>query len=80
MDRNVVKERLTKIFRSTFTDSNLTLTDEMTAGDVDNWDSLTHMTLIMAVENDFRIKFKLRELNKIINVGDLIDCIETKLN
>ena len=80
MDRIEVVERLTKIFQSTFKDSSLEITDEMTASDVDYWDSLTHMSLIIAVENDFVIKFKLKDLNKIINVGDLIDCIETKLN
>lgn len=80
MDRIEVVERLTKIFQSTFKDSSLEITDEMTASDVDYWDSLTHMSLIIAVENDFVIKFKLKELNKIINVGDLVDCIETKLN
>ena len=80
MDRIEVVERLTKIFQSTFKNSSLAITDEMTASDVDYWDSLTHMSLIMAVEIDFVIKFKLRELNRIIKVGDLVDCIEKKLN
>ena len=51
----------------------------MTASDVENWDSLTHMFMITKVEEVFGIKFKLRELNKLKNVGDLCNTIAEKL-
>ena len=50
----------------------------MTAQDVGSWDSLSHMLMIEKVENTFGVKFKLREINKLKNVGVLIDLIENK--
>jgi len=79
MNRTEIIDQLTKIFRTILSEDNLVLTDELTANDVDNWDSLTHMLLITEIENVFSIKFKLRELNKMKNVGILIDVIEDKL-
>jgi acyl carrier protein len=71
---------LTSIFRKTFGDETLVLSDDMTANDVDNWDSLSHMLMITEIEDHFSIKFKLRELNKLKNVGILIDLINTKIS
>lgn len=51
----------------------------MTADDVENWDSLTHMLMITKVEEQFGVKFKLKELNKMKQVGDLISLIESKV-
>lgn len=79
MNREEVIDKLTFIFRKEFSDETLILTDELTAADIDNWDSLTHMILISEIENAFSIKFKLKELNKMHNVGDLINFIESKL-
>lgn len=79
MERNEIIEKLTVIFRSVFTDDTLILKAEMTANDVENWDSLTHMLMINEVESTFGIKFKLKDLNKMKNVDNLIDIIETKL-
>ncbi len=73
-----ITEELTKIFRNTFGDEELVLSDDMTANDVDNWDSLSHMLMITEIEEHFSIKFKLRELNKLKNVGILIELINTK--
>lgn len=79
MNRNEINEKLTAIFHEVFNDNNIVLRDEMTAKDVENWDSLTHMLMITKVEETFGIKFKLKELNKLKMVGDLINTIETKL-
>lgn len=79
MTKEEIKERLTPIFRQIFSDDNLVLTDELSAKDVDRWDSLTHMQLISSVEDQFSIRFKLRDLNKLKQVGDLIAVIESKL-
>lgn len=79
MERDLIIERLTLIFHETFCDSNIVLRDDMTAKDVEKWDSLTHMMMISKVEEVFGIKFKLKELNKLKQVGDLIAIIESKL-
>jgi acyl carrier protein len=78
MERATVIEQLTPVFRKVFNAPDLTITDEMTANDVEGWDSLSHMLLIADVEAAFGIKFKLKELNKMRNVGDMIDIILTK--
>ena len=79
MDRNEIIEKLTVIFKAVFKNDGIVLRDDMTADDVDSWDSLTHMAMISEVEKCFSIKFKLKELNKLRQVGDLIATIESKL-
>lgn len=79
MERTEIVEKLTTIFRDVFTDDTLVLTDEMTANDVEKWDSMSHMVMISHVEETFNVKFKLRDLNKMKKVGDLIDLITSKL-
>ncbi len=78
MERAIIIERLTLIFREAFNDSSLVLKDEMTAADVDGWDSLTHMFMIAKVEASFGIKLKLKELNRLKQVGDIIAILEEK--
>lgn len=78
MERNEIIEKLTPIFRQVFSEESLVLNDEMTANDVENWDSLTHMQMVTAVEKAFAIKFKLKDLNKMKKVGDLIAVIASK--
>ena len=80
MNRNEIIEKLTAVFHEVFNDNNIVLRDDMTANDVENWDSLTHMMMITKVEEVFGIKFKLRELNKLKNVGNLCDIIVEKLS
>ena len=80
MERSDLVVRLTKIFHRIFSDDSITLLDELTANDVNNWDSLTHMILISEIEQDFKIKFRLKELNKMKNVGVLIEIISSKLS
>lgn len=79
MEKLDITEKLTTIFHETFSDNTIVLRDDMTAADVENWDSLTHMFMITKVEEVFGIKFKLRELNKLKNVGDLCNTIAEKL-
>ncbi len=78
MEKENVILKLTEIFRKVFSDESLTISDEMTASDVDRWDSLSHMLMIAEVESEFSIKFKLKELNKMRNVGDMIEVIINK--
>lgn len=80
MERLKIVERLTKIFHKTFSDDSILLVDELTADDVNDWDSLTHMILISEIEQDLNVKFKLKELNKMKNVGTLIKIIASKIS
>lgn len=79
MEKAEVFKKLTDIFRSVFNNEALEISEELTANDVENWDSLTHMLLITEVENSFSIKFRLKELNKMRNVGDLVNMIVSKI-
>lgn len=79
MSRNEIIEKLTLVFHEVFNDNTIVLRDDMTAADVENWDSLTHMLMITKVEEVFGVRFKLRELNKLKNVGDLSNTIAEKL-
>lgn len=78
MGRTEIIEKITEIFREVFGDSNIVINDEMTANDVENWDSLTHMLMITKVEEGFGIRFRLKELNKLKSVGDIIALVEEK--
>jgi acyl carrier protein len=75
-----IREKLTNIFREVFDEETLVLSDEMTADDVDAWDSLSHVNLMIAIEIAFDIEFKQSEIQSFANVGELIAGIEQKLN
>ena len=71
MDDAIVT-RLTSIFREVFDDDDLVLKPELTANDVDGWDSLTHIRLILSVQKAFGVKFSSVEMSRLKNVGDLV--------
>jgi acyl carrier protein len=73
-----IMDSLTEVFRSVFEDNSIVLKPEMTANDVEGWDSLSHVVLILAIENRFDIKFNQKELLTQKNVGDLLRSIESK--
>ncbi len=82
MDSEDIRQRLSTVFQQVFQQPDLEARRDMTAADVENWTSLTHMEMFHAVEQAFGIKFKLQEINnprKMRNVGDLIDLIQLKL-
>jgi len=70
---------LTPVFREVFDDDSIVLTRQTTANDIDGWDSLSHMNMVMAVEMKFKIRFALGELPGLKNVGDLADLVQKKL-
>jgi len=72
-------EQLNTIFQTVFDDEEIKITPEMTANDVDGWDSLSHVNLIVAIEAKFKIRFNQKELLTFKNVGDLLKCIESKI-
>jgi acyl carrier protein len=72
-------DTLATVFRAVFDDETIELRPDMTANDVDGWDSLSHVNLIVAIEAKFAIRFTQKELLKQRNVGDLIADIDRKL-
>ncbi len=72
-------ETLEPIFREVFDDKSITLRRETTADDIEEWDSLTHMNLVVALELKFKVKFALGEMQKLKNVGEMLDLINKKL-
>jgi acyl carrier protein len=79
MQQQEIYDRLTVILRDVFDDDTLVATPELTAHDVKDWDSVSHITLIVAVEERFGIKFKTAEVEKMKDVGQMVERIETKL-
>ena len=79
MERNDIMKRVEEIFREELELDDLVLTDETTADDVEEWDSLSHVQLVVAMEKTFCIKFSSREILSWDNVGDLVDCIKGKI-
>jgi len=73
------KEILNGIFQQVFDDDTIQISPEMTANDIDGWDSLSHVNLIVAVETKFNIRFNQKELLTFKNIGDLLRCIESKI-
>jgi acyl carrier protein len=78
MERNEIKKEVKIIFVSVLKNNNFEISDELTANDVDGWDSLSHMVIVTEVEKHFDIKFKLKDLNKLNNIGNLIDLVALK--
>jgi acyl carrier protein len=78
MQSSEIYQQLGGIFADVF-DEEIALKPEMTADDVDGWDSLTHIRLIISVEKAFKIKFSTAEVGKLKNVGEFVDLIASKV-
>lgn len=72
-------QQIQEIFRDVLDDEEIVLTESATAEDVEGWDSLTHIQLIVAIEKRFKIKFTSKEILSWKNVGELVDCLAAKL-
>ena len=76
-----IKEKLTTIFNDVLDlEDEITLTNEMNAEDIEEWDSLAHIQLIVAIEKEFNLKFNSSEIDNFYNVGDLLKSINSKVN
>jgi acyl carrier protein len=71
--------RVQSIFRDVFDNPQLTIHRETVAKDVEGWDSLNHITLIMTLEETFKVKFTTREVMGFQNVGEMMDCLHGKI-
>ena len=78
MTKNEIYERLTVVFRDVFDDEALEISDTTTAEDIEEWDSIEHITLISAVENEFKVRFKMGEVSGMKNVGEMVKIIEER--
>jgi acyl carrier protein len=78
MDQRAILVRLQDICRGTFENPNLCLTSATTAIDVDGWDSLSHVRLMLDVERAFQIKVSVKDVMKLANVGELVQLIQKK--
>ena len=75
MSREEIYEKLNQVFREVFDDESITVDASTTADDIEDWDSLEHITLVAAIENLFQIKFKVGEVVRFKNVGEMADII-----
>ncbi len=78
MERQVIFEKLNEIFCDVLDLDEVELTDETSAEDIEEWDSLSHIQLIVAIEKEFKLKFTSKEIMSWKNVGEMVDCILTK--
>ena len=78
MDNREIVSRLTPIFRDVFNDNALVVTESLTAADVPTWDSLSNVNMIVAVEKAFGVRFSIKDVRALKNVGELIDLIKRK--
>ena len=78
MDNGEIVARLTSIFRDVFNDDTLVVTDNMSAADVATWDSLSNINMIVAVEKTFGVKFSIKDVRNLKNVGELLELIKRK--
>jgi len=79
MSREEIYEKLNLVFRDVFDDDSICVEDESVAADIEGWDSLTHITLISAIEDEFDIKFNMKDVVKMKNVGEMVDAIEREI-
>jgi len=80
MDRLSLLSEVQNIMRNVLDEENIVLNETTTADDVEGWDSLTHIQLIVAIEKHFKIKFSSKEILSWKNIGEMLDSISSKLN
>ena len=75
MEHDAIWEKLTDVFRETFEDDDITVGAETTAEDIEDWDSLSHIQLLVAVEQAFAVRFNTGEVAGLANVGEMVQLI-----
>lgn len=79
MSREEIFEKLNVIFRNNFDDDGITLCDVTSSGDIEDWDSLEQINLVVAIQDEFKVKFNIDEVNAMKNVGEMVDFILEKM-
>lgn len=75
MKREEIFKALDEVFQEVFDDESIHVVEETTADDIEDWDSLEHINLVVAIENRFGIKFNMNEVTSMKNVGEMVDII-----
>lgn len=75
MSREEIYKNLDEVFQDVFDDDTIHVNDNTTADDIEDWDSLEHIGLIVAIERKFNIKFNMGEITSLKNVGEMVDII-----
>ena len=75
MYREKITEKLNEVFRDVFDNEDITVSDATTADDIEEWDSLEHISLISAVEKAFKMRFTMKEVSGMKNVGEMINIL-----
>ena len=79
MDRTEIFKNVESVFKNILEIDNIEIKESFNNKDVDGWDSLTHIMLIVEIEKTFKIKFLSSEIISWNNIGEMIDCIESKI-
>lgn len=80
MSREEIYKTLNEVFRDVFDDESIEVNDDTTSDDIDDWDSLEHINLIAAIEQEFDMKFNMGQIVTMKNVGEMVDIIEESIN
>ena len=78
MDAKEILFELEEIFKDVLDLDEIELNEDATADDIDEWDSLSHIQLIVAIQNRFNIKFTAREVKELADIGEMVSCIKSK--
>lgn len=79
MTREQVFQKLTEIFIEEFDDESIQLKETTSAADIEDWDSLANVNLVVAIEHEFQMKFNMNEINNMKNVGEMVDIIMERI-
>ena len=79
MNRTEILEKLNEVFHDVFDNNDIVVTEQTNANDIEEWDSLIHITLISAVEDESDVSFDMKTVVSMKNVGDMIDAIEEQI-
>jgi len=80
METNEILEKLTDIFRDVLDNESIQLSPQTTADEIEEWDSLNHIQLVVAIEKSYKIKFTAAEIQNWNNVGEMVASINNKLS
>ena len=79
MSREEVFERLSEVFRDVFDDESIEVNENTTSADIEDWDSLEHISLMSAVEQEFGIRFSMGQIQSMKNVGEMVNIILSQM-
>ena len=79
MEKDKIYERLNTVFRDIFDDETISVNENTTSDDIEDWDSLEHINLIVAIEQEFGMKFNMNEVTTMKNVGEMVNIISSRI-